>query len=202
MSTTKYTDLFNEVLPEVPGCSNPLAESAIKNAVIAFCRDSWVWGYTPDAQNVELGVAEYPLEAPAGADVAEVQVLSIEGVPLDPLTADDIAAERAGFTVNDDHTSVTIYPTPTENITGGLTFYLTLAPRRASTSFPAWLFSKFSDGLTAGAKARLMRIPSKPWTDMKLGAHYLNEFRIEVAAAKEESLRKFGRAVIRTTSQH
>lgn len=189
MSTTRYTDLFNEVLPEMPGCSTALAENAIRNAVIAFCRDSWVWKHNPDKQAIVSGTAEYSLESPAGSDVAEIMLLTQEGVQLQPLSAEKADAGEAGYVLSEDRTTVTLYPTPAVNVTNGLSFTLAVAPRRASTTFPSWIFSRYLDSLAVGAKARLMRMPAKPWTNMEAGDAYLKEFRAGATAAKAEAVR-------------
>jgi hypothetical protein len=89
MSNTKYTDLFNEVLPELPGVGTALVENAIRNAVIKFCADSWCWKHYPDAQSVVAAQSDYDLEAPVGADVAAVMRFTLDGAPLDPLQSDD-----------------------------------------------------------------------------------------------------------------
>src|SRR5438270_592569 len=97
MSTTKYTDLFNEVLPELPGCANALG---------------------------------------------------------------------------------------------------------ASTGFPDWIFSRYLDALAAGAKARLMLMQAKPWSNAGQAADYRSQFDAEVANARAEATTALTRAATRTRSQH
>jgi hypothetical protein len=202
MSNTKYTDLFNEVLPELPGVGTALVENAIRNAVIKFCADSWCWKHYPDAQSVVAAQSDYDLEAPVGADVAAVMRLTLDGAPLDPLQADDTLDTSACGFAQPEPSIVRLFPAPVENITDGLRFVLAVQPRRASASFPSWIFARYLDALAAGAKSRLLLMPGKPWSNAALGADYRNTFVGEAMNAKAEAVAGLSRAPTRTRSQH
>lgn len=203
MSTSKYTDLFNDVLPELPGCANALAEAAIRNSVIAFCRESWCWRFSTDAQNVIAGEPEYSIDTPAGASVAEVIQVTVEGERLDPITPESAALANArGYVLNIDGNSITLYPTPDYNAPNVLLMTVALAPRPASTSYPAWMFSRYNESLAAGAKARLMRMPQKPWSNPQQADLYEKQFHTATSGARADAVRGFVRAPMRTTSHH
>lgn len=201
--TTKYTDLFNDVLPQVPGCSTDLAEYAIKGAVIEFCKDSWVWKHYPDRQTMTSGESEYALEAPAGADVTATISVALDGTPIDPITREAAEADStlSGY-VQDEVDTIVLVPTPDETIVNGLSFVLALQPRRASSAFPSWIDIKYRDALAAGARARLKAMPNKPWSDAKGAEADRKIFDDEKANARALGVSALTRAPTRTTSYH
>jgi hypothetical protein len=211
MISTKYTDCFNDVLPELPGVPPALAEYAIRNSVIEFCQRSTVWRVAADSQDVEAGNNTYDLEPPVGADVVDIIVLSVNGAPCDPVSEDALKAANptwrtSGGTISafmqQDTTSVVLARVPSETYVNGLEMTLALAPRRNSTSFPAWIWAKYFEGISAGAKAKLMRMPKKPWSDQQTALYYQSIFDAAAAGASADAARSLTRAAIRTTSHH
>lgn len=211
MSTTKYTDCFNEVLPELPGVPTALAENAIRNAVIDFCQKSCVWRHWPDPQTITAGSSTYDLDPPAGADVVQVIDMTVDGDPCTPASEDDLKAAdptwrtTTGTVKNymqQDTTAVVLVKVPDSTYTNGLEMTLALAPRRNSASFPAWLWTKYYEGIAAGAKAKLLRMPKKPWTDQQTALYYQEIFDAAAAGASADAARSLTRASIRTSSQH
>lgn len=211
MSTTKYTDLFNEVLPVLPGVSEALATNEIRNTIIEFCRDSWCWRQFSDPQLVLAGLNTYDLDPPAGAEVVMALVVKVDGKELDPKSEADLTAlcprwqtepGTPKYFLTDDPSQIILAPVPDTKIAGGLVVTVALQPTRTSTSFPGWIWSRYFDGLAAGAKARLMEMPGKPWTNLQLSAVYRARFDAAVAGAKVDSQKSLSRAALRTRSYH
>lgn len=208
---TKYTDVFDEVLPEVPGASPELAVNEIRNAIIEFCQGSWCWRYTMDPAPVLAGLNGYELDPPPGAEVAQALIVSVEGKPLDPKGQGDLVAlcpdwatrrDTPKWYLTDDPAQLTLAPVPDRKIPGGLVVTVALQPTRASTSFPTWIWSRYFRALSAGAKAELMAMPKKPWTSPELYSLYRGRFEAAMASAKVESQQSLSRAPMRTTSYH
>lgn len=211
MSTTKLTDLFNEVLPELPGVGEALATNAIRNAIIEFCQGSWCWRYFMDPMPVLANLNTYELDLPPGAEVAQVLVLKVDGKPLVPKGEEDLTAllprwqTETGtpkYYLTDDPSQVILAPVPNTRIPGGLVLTVALQPTRTSTGFPTWIWSRYFDGLAAGAKARLMAMPGKPWTSPQLYQLYRARFEAAMASAKVESQKSLSRGPMRTKSYH
>ncbi|MES2320007.1 MAG: hypothetical protein V4631_21205 [Pseudomonadota bacterium] len=212
MSNVKYSDLLAEVLPHLKADpSDPLTESALKNAVIEFCRDSWVWRHFPDPLDVDAGEASYQLEPAAGADVAALLSCAYDGAPITPKSTDDLdaivpdwqsVAGTVKYFTQIDSESVMLAPLPVESLAQGLVMVLALQPKRSAISFPKWISSQYMEALASGALARLMSMPDKPWTDQKGAALHGERFRNAVSAAKASGVRGLSRAVVRTTPQH
>lgn len=211
---TKFTDLFNDVLPDVPGIGLDLAENAIMNVVIDFCNSSNIWRVFADPQDITVGENTYDFEPPGGADVAQLMALSVVGcrTPITPVTEDLLMQidpdwqSRIGDEVKhylaQDTDSVILYPIPACTRTAALRMTLSLQPSRRSTSFPSWIWSQYYATLIAGAKANMFAMAKKPWSDPKLAAYHQSIYEAGVAQASADSSRSVVRSQLRTTSQH
>src|SRR5471032_2035127 len=82
MSTTKFEDLYDEVMPEIPGAPLPLALNAIRNSVIAFCNGSTVWRTWLDPIDVVANVNTYDVIVDSGTDLVQLQSLKFDGRKL------------------------------------------------------------------------------------------------------------------------
>jgi hypothetical protein len=191
--------------------SNPVTENAIKRAVIEFCRESWVWKFLPDPQSVVAGEAFYDLEPDTGTDVAAVIGAAYNGVPLINKTLDWLDGELPNWRTTSatpkyftqvDTEQIVLAALPDANITNGLTMTLALQPAQATTSFPGWIWSQHVEEITAGAVARLMLMPGKPWTDLATGADRRRVFDNAIANARASAVRALSRADIRVKSHH
>lgn len=210
---TKYTDLFNDVLPDVPGVGLDLAQNAIMNVVIDFCNASNVWRVFADPQDVIAGQSTYDLEPPSGADVAQLMALSIAGhrTPITAISEDMLLTldpdwqSQTGRPRNylaQDTETVILYPVPDCTETAALRMTLSLQPRRTSQFFPSWIWTQYYAPLIAGAKANLLAMPKKPWSDPKLAMYHQSIYDAGVAQALADSTRSIVRTTLRTTSFH
>jgi hypothetical protein len=212
VATIKYSDLLPEVLPHLAADpSNPMTEAALRNAVIEFCKDSWIWRHYPDAIDVTAGESTYELEPPAGADVSAVLLAKFDGETITPQSTDQIDVlypqwrTQAGTVkhfVQVDTETIILVPLPDVTLTSGLELVLALHPRRSAISFPRWITSQYMEQIAAGAIGRLMMMPDKAWSNQKTGAGYLGVFRNAIDVARAAGVSGLSRAVVRTTSQH
>ena len=212
MLISKYSELFDDVLPSLSADpSEPVTEYAIKRACIDFCAGSWIWQYMPDPIDVLAGEAYYDLEPEQGADVSVVMDVQHNLVPLTakPLMWLDknVPGWRTTQTVPKYYTQVDtdqiiLAAVPDVDIAGGITMTLALQPSQSSQGIPKWIFNQFMYALAAGAMARLMLMPNKPWTDLTLGAAHAANFQGAIANARATTMAALGRAEHRVTPQH
>lgn len=212
MATFPYTDFLDDVLPHLAADpSEPVTLAAIKRAAIEFCRESWIWHYLPDPQNVRAGVADYDLEPPSGADIAAVIDVQLANVPLTPKALEWLNVNFPGWRVTPaavkhytqlDTDQVILAPLPADNISQGLAMTVALQPSQGATGLPKWIANQYLYAIAEGAIARLMLMPGKPWTDQNTGSAYRARFEAAIANARESALSALGRATTRTTSQH
>lgn len=202
MANTRYTDLLQYVLPEVAGCSSLLAEMEIRAAVIDLCRRAKIWTHEDDPTVTMALARTYDLNAPNGAAIIEIKSMWCGGFPVDP-TDDDDDASVTGMPETYRQISPEVFALwPTPNGEYEITMELTLAPARASTSFPAWIAERYHNAIVAGAKSRLMLMAGNPWANVQTALFYRSMFETEVATAHSDSTTGFARTRLRTTSQH
>ncbi|WP_025915802.1 hypothetical protein [Herminiimonas sp. CN] len=212
MSNVKYSDLIRDVLPHLTnGPSDPLVEAAIRNAVIEFCNQSWLWRYLPDPIDIVAGEVAYDLEPTTGADVAAVLSCSIGGNLISPASTDDLDRIYTGWQslsgparhyTQTDTNSILLVPRPEFNIAGALVMVLALQPRRSSTAFPGWIADQYAESLAAGALSRLLLMPGKAWSDGQAGMLNKDKFQAAIQVAKAFGTSGLSRAPVRTTAQH
>jgi hypothetical protein len=81
---TDFADLLSEVLPDVPGCSDPLAERAIRDAVIRLCEVSDILKESSEPVDVVVDQALYEIVVPDGYAYNQVLWVTVDDGP--PLT--------------------------------------------------------------------------------------------------------------------
>lgn len=212
-TTTKYDALTRYVLPEAPGCSDPLAEQALRDAAIEFCERSGVWVHAPDPENIVAGQAAYDIDLPQGAALAQIKSVKIAGQkePLGQRSVDwldDNVEDWATATgtpkyytqLSDDE--FLIVPVPDTAITAGLIVKLDVKPSRSSTGWPGWLNERYQEDIVTGAKGRLLEKQSHQWSNPGLAAVYVAQFNTAISAAAGAAAQSFGRGPIRTAPSH
>lgn len=158
-------DFFPYVAPEVSGCPAPLMEDAIRRACIEFCQGS---EYLRENFTADTVIGQgYVNLAPTTGDVVKVNVVEIDDEPLEksrradfPTDAD--SAEPAEYYLEEGGV-LRLHPVPDAVYT--LDIEAAVAPSDTATSVPDVLYKKHKYTIAMGAKALLMSMRSKPWTD-------------------------------------
>jgi hypothetical protein len=194
MATTKYDTLLPYVLPEVHGCSDPLAEQAIRDAVIEFCLRARVWVHECDPADIDAGEDAYDIDLPSGAALVQIASVHIGDKPLDPFTG----RQPEGYSQRNDDELVLV-PTPDTTLADGLLVELIVKPSRASTGFPGWINERYQEGILSGAKARLMMKQGTAWYNPQQGAAYQFAFDTACTDARGDAAGALVGAPIRTT---
>jgi len=156
----------------------------------------------------------YPLTLPAGTSCAKGLKAWLNDSPIDPISPDDVDNEFNNTSfgwvgvnwrtdVNlptrwyiENETTVTLLMPPAT--TGNLRILAALKPTRASTTFPAWIYERYIETIAHGAKAKIMMVPKKPYTDLKLGAYHWEMFSVLVGEARARAARGSTRGPLRT----
>lgn len=212
MSQTKFEDLYDEVMPELPGAPQPMVYNAIRNSVIAFCNGSDIWRTWLDPIDVVAGQNTYDITTDAGTDLVTLLSVKYDGRRiLTPRNEDALNEWHARWRterdepkhyMQQDQDSVIIACVPPCSITGGLMLSVSLQPERTAKTFPGWIYSQYWEGITAGAKARMLKMPAKPWSNPQAGMMYEQTFDNETAGARADASRSLVRSRAVTRSQH
>jgi hypothetical protein len=210
MPNTLYTTLYDEVLPEFPALVQAMALNAIKQAAIEFCDRAWVWVVDQGPIAVAPQANTYDWEPPTGTEAARPIRVWLNKMPLTPKTAGELselygdymqALGNPSFFVQDRPDQLIIVPAPTMIPAVGITAKLAVRPTQAATGLETWIMNKYRDAIAHGAKARLFRIPKKPWTDAAAAQGYHSMFEAAVAKAQLDAVRGFAGAKARTKPQ-
>lgn len=168
--------LLPYLLPEVPGVPDTLAKQAIMRTANDFCWETGVWNEIQDPIAVVDDVNEYELDAPKGAQIVTIKSIWMVNRELVPVTMERLqelipnwqeskGSDPAYYNSATDYSTARIYPIPSGANGAKMTIRAIYAPDQFGNTLPDFLVDKFLDEILCGAKARLMQMPGKAWSD-------------------------------------
>lgn len=189
------TDLLPYILPEVPGAPSALVEQSIMRAANDFCWETGVWNEIQDPISVIDNINEYDLESPTGANIVTIKSIWMVNRELVPVTMERLqevipnwqeakGSDPAYYNCPQDWSTVRIYPIPLGANKAKMTIRAVYTPDQFGTYLPSFLVDKFLDEILAGAKARLMQMPGKSWSNPQLALFNQGFFTDAVTKAK------------------
>ena len=183
------------VLPEAPGAPEPLLDHYIRQAAIDFFRESTLWTLDITPLNVVASTGTYTMVVPdqtvstGVTDTPDISIIKwawVDGVQIYPTSQEELnalvekwstkTASRVSNYTQLTQTAITLFPTPDFASTAGLTVKVAVQPSLTSLGVPDWLGSRYIDAISIGAKARLLGMVGRPWSnpagEAKYGALY------------------------------
>ena len=188
---TKYEDMLDDVIPELMGCSVELAINALRNTCIELFQKSWIYTQQMDTVPVVKDVAGYDLDSYSNQRVVGVVSAWFDGIRIHPLAAEMLNKNRLrwesevgsveGYIIKESNL-IQLYRIPDKS--GELIVTVALAPTTKSTGCETFVYDFYSEAIAAGAKARLMAIPSKPFSNINASMMYRAQFAAAITDAK------------------
>jgi len=185
-------DLEDDVLFDLPGCLS----STIQRALTRICREliekSKVWKEKLPLLDVVAQQTDYAINVPYNAvikNLEDVRVIQAstqnfnDMLPLSQLYYDYILENILRFK----STSVA----PRVAMVDGMQITALLVPSFNCTSIPTWIFERYAEGFIAGAKARLMLSPNKPYTNLELAQVNEVKYNEYLTNAANDAERRF-----------
>ena len=198
-----WSDFYDLVMPDLPGCPFAAADSALRQSAITFCEQSLAWQAIHPDISIAAGTAEYAFAPPEGTVVHTIIYAALNGGEIEPHAGEMSIAisdwrRKTGMPqyVLGGPTSLTLVPEPAA--AGTLTMIVVLKPSGASTGIEDALFNEYREVIVHGAFARLMLSPRKPYTNAQFAAYHQQQFAIKTAAAGMRVARSHARAPLRT----
>lgn len=194
MAQYSWDVFLPELLPELPGVTSALARNTVRDFAIEFCQKTHLWKKEDLGPiSIVASTAGYELTPPAGADIVVIEKARIGERFLHPVNRDELdymdpnwryrmANPPTHFTAYFDN--IVLYPAPAESLSEELYVDVALAPKRTATDFEDFLFDRWGRNIAAGAKAFLMHMPDKSWTNPSMGDFYSREYSRGVSNAK------------------
>ena len=175
-------------------------------------------GTLPQAVDIGAAVTRlvylYTITIPTGFAFVKGLSAWLNDAPIDPISQDDLDNEfnntsfgwvgvnwrtdvnlPTRFYFPDDATVALAMPPSTQ---GALRVLAALKPTRASTTFPTTIYERYVETIAHGAKAKVMLIPKKPYSDKDAGAFHLGMFNGLIGEARIQVARAQTRAPLRT----
>jgi len=173
---TSYESLLSEIVPMVPGCPDTLIENSIRSAAIEFCEKTGAYQAELDPVTTVASIYEYDLEAPSGTNVHKIMWAVHNGKDLEPISTnlleqrlpkwrDASNASTPLYYVKQTQSTVWLVPTPGVTVASSTVMRVQLKPTHTSTACDDGVMSDYREAIVNGALFRLLRLPSKDWTD-------------------------------------
>jgi hypothetical protein len=164
-------EFLPHLLPLVPGCPQPLAETTLRGVLLDFCSFAPVVQELLEPIDVVAGQAEYDIDLLYGVNVtqvleayylnAPVAVIRREDDQRAPGSAPYALRQAAGNTF-------TLLPTPGTDAAAALVLRVATRPSHLAGSVDDLLLHDYGYELGCGAAARLQLIPGQPFSDPQL----------------------------------
>lgn len=170
------------VLVVAPGCAEPTAISALRQAAIQFCEATRAWRYEDEFQvsGKDCSVVCVPVDA----ELFQIETVTFNGQQLEPISISEL--DRKSRTWRDDEVDGTPrYYTQVEfdtiqvvpRATGQVQVYAFLRPSEEAEQVPDFLADKFQRVIASGALADLLLIPGQPFFNPDLAAVHAQRFQ-------------------------
>lgn len=186
-----YSSLVKEVLPYVPFCPDSLVEQNLRSATIEFCERSKAYILDMDAFNTISGVYEYDFDIPTGTEVHQVLNMTYDGRDMDPISPRSLEVnypdwrDRTGRPhVYLQKTPTTFWVVPVPSGSFPLIASVALKPSRTSNNIDTTISNQYRDAIIYGTLYRILRMPSREWTDVNAAREYLAQFNLEITQAE------------------
>lgn len=205
MAQVSFSVLYPKCTLELPGVPLPLLDDALNDALIELCRHALCWRSWQTVPLVADAPA-YALTPPTpGAEVVTVTRALMNGMAMEPTPEDavthggfwaQIGTPRTYFLEADGQLRVA--PIPNADAEAAVfDVQAAFAPALGATTGESTLLNRFGLALANGAKARLMLIPGKAWSNPEMAAVYQGMFLSALDDARIETLQSGTRGSLR-----
>lgn len=179
-----FADAIDKFMHLVPGCPEPEAIDALRDAVIEFCDESKSWVYwvdkasnaltfdtTTEAQAIPIGL----YDAYIGSD--QLSVIDLN----DQALAASVTVQSLQFNRTHLWDSIALVPAPSSTVT--VRMLIAWKPTPWADEFPDHLWFSRAEALKGGALSRLMANAGTPYANPAMAAVHERVFRSAIGAA-------------------
>jgi hypothetical protein len=203
VATVAFTLWLPEVMPLVPGCPEPLALNAVRNASIDFCATTLWW--QEDHGPVDIDATQ-PYAFVLAADVGLAQIMSARvvdrGYPLSITGIQELdnrvwnwraATGEPRAIYQSLPGKVSTYPVPAGSDVYSVQFRLAFSPLRTATTIRDDLYDYYVTEIASGALEILLGMENQPWANPGLAGRYGSDFRSALVAGATDTAKSYGR---------
>ena len=188
---------FPYVLPDVPGCPDPVVKLALVAAAHEFCRETLCWTEIQDPMPLVAGTSDYEIDMPSQALALTVRDVWLGTSRLAPVTMQALqrvmpdwrtasSSEPVYYNAAVERGSIRVFPIPTNPAGLALVVRASYAPSMGANALPDFLGQRYMEVIAAGAKARLLIVPGTEWANAPLAGYYRQLFDAAITNARIE----------------
>jgi hypothetical protein len=221
MDKANVQELDKEILIDLPRVPRPLVHRELRNALVKFCEGSFVLQRTLDPLPVTPNDphVEFP-DLEEGLHYVTVLYARFDEEPLHQASRDELTETydtillrrnmRSGHHwgtsrswETDKAATSRLYLLPRPDLmrlvpipesTGSFVHVrVAVRPKRANPEIDEWVIERYYEVICDGARARILAIPKKEWTDTALSRDYLARFEAGIESAHGDMTRDFTR---------
>lgn len=200
------TDFLPKILQYAPGCAEPAAFDALREAGIEFCERTKLWRVLVEETSVSYGPVA--ITVPAGAVLHDIDTVFIGDRELTPKTTQwldekypewrgDEFTGTARYYTQTAEDEITLIPFEAEDIK----IYVRLKPSQDATELPDFLFSRYLSTIQAGALAKILLLPGQPFMSPELAGAFGQKFYADLDRLSDKQITGQQRAPRRTRGQ-
>ena len=176
-----FETLLPELIPMVPGAPDILIIAQIRAAAIDFCEKSEAYNVDLEKITTIPNIFEYELSLPRHTTCHRIMQMAYQGNDLEPISTLLLDQRKPDwrnktgtpeYFVKQRSNYVWIAPVPNQLIPISTHVRAALKPVHDAQSIVEWMMNDYRDSFLNGALFRLMRMPTKAWSDMKTAALY------------------------------
>ncbi|QMV32517.1 virion structural protein [Ralstonia phage Claudette] len=203
----KPLDVFMPIIHRfAPGCPEPTAFAAIREAAIKFCERTRLWRCDDEFDVTANECAD--VAVPYGAALYEMELVQFNGRDLRPVSTQwldeqapewrtNTQASQAQYVTQYSEDTLTFYPPDN----GRVKVYGLLKPTLDADSLPDFIADKYRKTIADGALSELLIIPGKTWMSADLAVFFGSRFDRELDRLSTKTIKGQQRAPVRTKAQ-
>lgn len=173
---------FPDLMPNVPGCPEAVAEHAIRRAVQMFCEKTRAWRVVMDPITTFIDTDEYDLPLDTNTELVRIERAQLGGRDV-AVATEQQASSRCRDTISCfDGKTVFVNPMPAADQIILLT--CAIKPGNRATSVEDFLHDEHAELIALGAGAMLKKQPQKAYTDAVQAALDMEAFDLKCARLK------------------
>tara|TARA_B100000214_G_scaffold164024_1_gene117588 strand:+ start:981 stop:1667 length:687 start_codon:yes stop_codon:yes gene_type:complete len=193
-----YESLLPDIIPMVQNCPDSLIESNIRSAVIELCEKAGVYQAELDPITTVSGIYEYDLEPPTDTAVHKIMWVLYNGDALEPISTTLLEERKPKWREASYHSTPEYYvkqsrslfylvPVPNETTANSTRLRVQLKPLHTSTSCNDDIMDDYREAIVNGTLFRLLRMPSRDWTDFQGADVYRSLYNVGLVEAERRA---------------
>jgi hypothetical protein len=196
MDLISIEDFLDDVMPELPGCTEFIAMDKIRLSAIEFCRLTQVSQEAMTELDLEEG--EPYVDIPTPNNSVKVYRVMWVRIPHRTLTAyrrqalvnrganwdETGSGEWPTSFIQEKKGQIRVIPTPDRDQSESVTANVAFIPTRSATKLDAILLDDYRDAIASGALYRLLRMKKEDWYDPDSATLHMKSFASDISNAR------------------